>query len=113
MRASSVSFESGAEQRSQASRISSGMAQILSFVDFHIIAARRNVPETALARPAKSRDSLKAFPDPSMPKQPPVKPQLIALILVLAVVGIFAASIAIGVAVIQAERAAQAQSNDQ
>ena len=48
-----------------------------------------------------------------MPKQPPVKPQLIALILVLAVVGIFVASIAIGVAVIQAERAAPAQSNDQ
>lgn len=48
-----------------------------------------------------------------MPKQPPVKPQLIALICVLVVAVLFAGSIAIGVAVTQAERVAPAQPNDQ
>jgi hypothetical protein len=48
-----------------------------------------------------------------MPKQPPLKPQYIALICVLAVAVLFAGSIAISVAVIQAEHAAPAQPSDQ
>ena len=48
-----------------------------------------------------------------MPKQPPVKPQLIALICVLVVAVLFAGSIVIGMAVVQAEHAAPAQPNDQ
>jgi hypothetical protein len=48
-----------------------------------------------------------------MPKQPPIKPRTIALICILAVVLLFAASIAISVAVVQAEHVAPAQPNDQ
>ena len=48
-----------------------------------------------------------------MPKQPSVKPSHIALICVLAVAVVFVGSIAIGVAVVQAERAAPAQSEAQ
>ena len=40
-----------------------------------------------------------------MPKQPPVKPQTIALICVLAVALLFVGSIVISVAVVQAEHA--------
>ena len=48
-----------------------------------------------------------------MPKQPPIKPQYIALICVLAVVLLFAGSIIVSVAVVQAERAAPEQPSDQ
>lgn len=48
-----------------------------------------------------------------MPKPPSIKPQYIALICVLAVALLFAGSIVIGVAVIQAEHVAPAQPNDQ
>ena len=49
-----------------------------------------------------------------MPKQqPPIKPQTIALICVLAVALLFAASIAISVAVVQSEHATPAEPNDQ
>jgi hypothetical protein len=48
-----------------------------------------------------------------MAKEPPIKPQYIALICVLAVLVLFVGSIAIGVAVIQAEHAAPAEPNDQ
>jgi hypothetical protein len=53
------------------------------------------------------------FSDPPMPKQPPIKPHIIALICVLAVAILFVGSIVIGVAVIQAEHAVPAQPNDQ
>lgn len=46
-----------------------------------------------------------------MPKPPPIKPQYIALLCVLAVVILFAGSIIISVAVVQAERAAPASSS--
>jgi hypothetical protein len=48
-----------------------------------------------------------------MPKQPPIKPQTIALICVLAVAILFVGSIVISVAVVQAEHAAPEQSSDQ
>jgi hypothetical protein len=47
-----------------------------------------------------------------MPKQPPIKPSHIALICVLAVLALFAGSIAIGVVVVQAERAAPPQQSE-
>ncbi|HTW36670.1 MAG TPA: hypothetical protein VMD53_18780 [Rhizomicrobium sp.] len=48
-----------------------------------------------------------------MPKQPPVKPHTIALICILAVALLFVGSIAISVAVIQAEHAQPMQPSDQ
>jgi hypothetical protein len=48
-----------------------------------------------------------------MPRQPPIKPQTIALICVLAVALLFAGSIVISVAVIQAEHTAPEQPSDQ
>jgi len=48
-----------------------------------------------------------------MPKQPPIKPQYIALICVLAVAVLFVGSIVISVAVVRAEHAAPTQPNDQ
>ena len=48
-----------------------------------------------------------------MRKQPTIKPQTIALICVLAVALLFAASIGISVAVVQAEHVAPTQPNDQ
>jgi cytochrome c-type biogenesis protein CcmH/NrfF len=47
-----------------------------------------------------------------MPQQPPIKPQTIALICVLAVALLFAGSIVISVAVVQAEHAQPEQSSD-
>jgi len=47
-----------------------------------------------------------------MPEQPPVKPHIIALICAIAVGLMFVGSIVIGVAVVQAERAAPEQTTD-
>jgi hypothetical protein len=47
-----------------------------------------------------------------MPKQPPIKAQYIALLCVLAVAVLFAGSIIISVAVVQAERAAPVSPSD-